>query len=60
MWRSSMTPGVAQMPKGMCLRPESARSLLHAERFARKALSPMDTAITNRVQLRAGRQRAAV
>ncbi|CAM3222478.1 Replication protein [Sphingomonas antarctica] len=41
-----MTPGVAQLPKGMCLRPESARSLLHAERFARKALSPMDTAIT--------------
>lgn len=41
-----MTPGVAQLPKGTCLRPESARSLLHAERFARKALSPMDTAIT--------------
>ncbi|WP_293966119.1 hypothetical protein [Sphingomonas sp.] len=41
-----MTPGVAQLPKGMCLRPESARALLHAERFARKALSPMDTAIT--------------
>ena len=41
-----MTPGVAQLPKGMCLRPESARQLLHAERFARKALSPMDTAIT--------------
>lgn len=41
-----MTPGVAQLPKGMCLRPESARSLLHAERFARKALSPMDTMLT--------------
>ena len=41
-----MTPGVSQLPKGMCLRPESARSLLHAERFARKALSPLDTAIT--------------
>ena len=46
MWQSSMTPGVAQLPKGMCLRPESARALLHAERFARKALSPMDTALT--------------
>lgn len=41
-----MTPGVARLPKGMCIRPESARALLHAERFARKALSPMDTAIT--------------
>lgn len=41
-----MTPGVAQLPKGTCLRPESARSLLHAERFARKALSPMDTMLT--------------
>ncbi len=41
-----MTPGVAQLPKRTCLRPESARSLLHAERFARKALSPMDTVIT--------------
>lgn len=41
-----MTPGVAQLPKGTCLRPESARSLLHAERFARKALAPMDTALT--------------
>ncbi|WP_198158602.1 MULTISPECIES: hypothetical protein [Sphingomonas] len=37
---------MARLPKGMCLRPESARALLHAERFARKALSPMDTAIT--------------
>lgn len=46
MWRSSMTAGVPQLPKGECLRPESARALLHAERFARKALSPLDTAIT--------------
>lgn len=46
MWRSSITPGVQSLPKRGCLRPESARSLLHAERFARKALSPLDTAIT--------------
>ncbi len=37
---------MAQLPKRACLRPESARALLHAERFARKALSPMDTALT--------------
>ena len=46
MWRSSMTPGVSQLPQGSCLRPESARALLHAERFARKALTPLDTMIT--------------
>lgn len=46
MWRSSLTPGVARLPKQTCLRPESARALLHAERFARKALLPMNTAIT--------------
>lgn len=46
MWQSSMTPGVARLPKSECIRPESARSLLHAERFARKALTPLDTMIT--------------
>lgn len=46
MWRSSMTPGVHQLPKGTCLQPESARALLHAERFARKSRIPLDTLIT--------------
>lgn len=46
MWPSSITQGVLRLPKRECLRPESARSLLHAERFARKALSPLDTMIT--------------
>lgn len=40
-----MTPGVARLPKRMCLRPESTEAMLHAERFARKALEPMDTIV---------------
>lgn len=39
-------PYVKRLPKGTCLRPESALSMLHAERHAYAARRPLNTFIT--------------
>lgn len=46
MYQIAQSLNMPRMVKRTCLRPESARSLLHAERFARRSLQPLNTAIT--------------
>lgn len=46
MFHSAMTPGVSRLAKLSCLRPESARAILHAERFARQSRQKLDCLIT--------------
>ena len=41
-----MTPFMKRMRKGTCLRPESARAILHAERYAYAARRPLNVFIT--------------
>lgn len=46
MRKSDMTPFIKRMRKGTCLRPESARAILHAERYAYAARTPLNVFIT--------------
>jgi hypothetical protein len=46
MRKSDMTPFMKRMRKGTCLRPESARAILHAERYAYAARRPLNVFIT--------------
>jgi hypothetical protein len=46
MRKSDKAPGVRHLPKGTCLRPESARAILHAERHAYAARRPLNLFIT--------------
>ncbi len=46
MRKSVMTPFISRLPRGTCLRPESALSILHAERHAYAARRPLNVFIT--------------
>ncbi len=46
MRKSDITPFMKRIQKGTCLRPESARAILHAERFAYAARRPLNVFIT--------------
>jgi len=46
MWNTAANPFLKRTRKRYCLRPETARTLLHAERFARAAGTPLNLFVT--------------
>lgn len=46
MWNTAANPFMKLTRKRYCLRPETARTLLHAERFARAAGTPLNLFVT--------------
>jgi hypothetical protein len=46
MWNTAANPFMKRTRKRYCLRPETARTLLHAERFARALGTPLNVFVT--------------